>query len=228
MDVQVYPDITFDEFEYYGDLAGATAVEDIGAVFGFLFAFLAVIYVIALVFGIAQYVINGVSIMRLAKKVGLPNGWLGFIPFADVYMLGKIADAGSEKKVNAKRLLVTEIVFCVLLVVYLVLSFAMGFASEAASGAFVGLLVAFLFVALLYLAAAICLTVFTYIAYYRISQDFGGNSATAWFVGIILGGFLVSSLVPCVILLILSFKEPRSAVKAADEPVVTVTPDSIF
>ena len=38
------------------------------------------------------YVVNGISLMKISKKVGVKNGWLAFIPFADYWLQGKLAE----------------------------------------------------------------------------------------------------------------------------------------
>ena len=229
MDYEVFPD-SFYGYEDYSSAIREAAGEIAAATFaGSLLVILLAVYIVVMMFALAQYLINAIAFMRMAKKVGIPNGWLSFIPFADVYLIGKIADVSSKKKINAKRLLITEIIFTMLLVLYMILAFSLGALSAISDGVFAGGMIAFLVIALLYFAAAVCLTVFAYIAYYRIAQNFGGSSDTGWFVGILLGGLLVSSLVPTVLLLILSFKTPEKTVGSTkEEPIPVEASDSVF
>lgn len=191
--------------------------------------FLIVLYAVAFVMIIAQYVLNGIALLRMAKKLGIPNGWMGFVPFTDVYLLGKIADTGAEKKVNAKRLLITYILFFVMLVLYMAVAVALGLVSAAEPDMTPAMLVVFILFLLVYIASAILLSVFMYIAYYRICENFGGTNATGWFLGILLGSLFCSSTVIPILLLILSFKTPAKT----ENPSAYVTPpappsDSVF
>ena len=99
--------------------------EDIAALS--LGIFVIVIYGFLFLLLLAQYLLNAFAMLRMAKKVGLPNGWMAFVPFADVYLLGQIADVNSQKKVNAKRLLLTFIALFVTLFLYIVGAFVYGF-----------------------------------------------------------------------------------------------------
>ncbi len=40
---------------------------------------------------ILTLVLGGLGIMKLCKKAGIGHGWLGFFPFANTYMVGKLA-----------------------------------------------------------------------------------------------------------------------------------------
>ncbi len=44
-----------------------------------------------LVIGIILYVYLALALMAMAKKTGTPNGWLGFIPIANIYLMTAIA-----------------------------------------------------------------------------------------------------------------------------------------
>ena len=52
-----------------------------------LFIVVALLYVGLIV----NYILRGVGILKLSKKLGVPNGWLGFIPIASEYQLGALA-----------------------------------------------------------------------------------------------------------------------------------------
>lgn len=41
--------------------------------------------------GLAAYLFSGFALMAMAKKTNTPNGWLGFIPIANVYLMTQIA-----------------------------------------------------------------------------------------------------------------------------------------
>ncbi len=180
------------------------AFETGAAVTAGLLVFLLVFCGILLVLTLGMYVAQGIAMLRMAKKVGVPNGWMAFVPVANAYLIGRIADAGTGKGVHTKRLLISYIVMYVLLIPYEIATFVTNFLrSDAAMG------VAFVFVgfALAYMAAAVCACVFCYIAYYHICKNFGGASGTGYFVGLLVSAFVCAPVV-CVLLLILSGKTP--------------------
>lgn len=197
-----------------------------GAGFGGALAMFGFTMSIAFVMGLARYIMNALGILFMAKKVGIRNGWLGFIPIADLYLLGKIADVSAPKKNNAKRLLISQIVFVILSVVMIVSVLIIGVSAAIAAGtseigALTGAMIPFVLVAVLFSVSAVFVAVYYYIACYRVCEDFGGKYSILWFLGILLGGLLSSgSLIPPILLLVLSSKTPKSAMGAIpDEPI---------
>ena len=197
-----------------------------GAGFGGSIAMFGFAMGIAFVAGVAQYIMNALAYLFLAKKVGVKNGWLGFIPIADLYLLGKIADVSSPKKNNAKRLLISQLVMVLLAIVLLISTAIIGVSAAIAVGtseigAVTGAMIPFALVAVFFSVSAIFVAVYYYIACYRVCEDFGGKYSVLWFLGILLGGMLSSgSLISPILLLVLSTKTPASAMGAIpDEPI---------
>ena len=189
------------------------------AALGGMMAFLVIFCVIMFALAIGMYVMEGIAMLRMAKKTGVPNGWMGFVPVTNVYLLGRIADAGTGKRKHAKCLLISYIVLYVSMIpyciAYAVTMYRLTIAVETAIAPFIVLL----FSTLVYLAAAICYCVFVFMAYYHICKNFGGESSTAYFVGMLVGSF-VCPLVSCILLLILSGKNPAMV----ESGMITVTP----
>ncbi|MBE6884333.1 MAG: hypothetical protein E7487_06975 [Ruminococcaceae bacterium] len=175
--------------------------------------------------GIASYILLGIAVMMMGQKLGLKNPWLSWIPYANSYAFGRIADqyrsadpaqAGKTGK-NAKLLLILSIVQSVLVVPLLILAvlvIVLG-VSEVAP---VRMIVALTFIMLLVLvgvvAVAVTYSVFYYIAFYRITKLYMGRQYQLWFViGLVLSLVGISIAIP-VIMLILSGKEPFAAEKA--------------
>ncbi|MHB8158653.1 MAG: DUF5684 domain-containing protein, partial [Desulfocucumaceae bacterium] len=44
-----------------------------------------------LLFGIGAWIFSGFVMMALAKKTNTPNGWLGFVPIANLFLMVNIA-----------------------------------------------------------------------------------------------------------------------------------------
>lgn len=54
--------------------------------------FMIVYYLVIIVFGVAMYVLSGLGLMKMAKTCGLAHPWMGFVPYANTYLLGKLAE----------------------------------------------------------------------------------------------------------------------------------------
>ena len=59
--------------------------------YGGMAALLGGLLIVALIVGLALYVYTALVVMALAKKTDTPNGWLAFIPIANVYLMTQIA-----------------------------------------------------------------------------------------------------------------------------------------
>ena len=85
-------------------------------------AALGALYVIACAWGLVAYILNAVSQQTLAKRRGIRGSWLAWVPFGNVWLLGRLADhyqqfkAGRKTKRAASLLTLTllTVVFAVL------------------------------------------------------------------------------------------------------------------
>ena len=64
----------------------------------------AVIFGIALLIGIAYYIMYGIALLRMAKRAGVKHGWLGFVPIADNWLLGRLSDVPPPQRRTSARL----------------------------------------------------------------------------------------------------------------------------
>lgn len=55
----------------------------------YFFIFIAVFYLALFAFAIASYILQGIGLMTMAKKLMIANPWMSFIPVAQLYLLGK-------------------------------------------------------------------------------------------------------------------------------------------
>lgn len=164
--------------------------------------------VLGLVMSLAVYILQGIALYRMAGKLGIGSPWLAFVPIGNVWLLGKIADANEAVPKHAKRLLILNILL--LIPVSGVLGVALGALLAGIPELGVGA-IAFMFTfGIAMLVLAIVCSVFTYIAYYRICENFAQENKTGYFLGILLGGMCCSELIPPILLLVLSGKEPGS------------------
>lgn len=68
-------------------------MEDIGVLFfgTYLIVMMAVL-LFSLAFAVASYILRGLSLSAIAGRRGIPNPWLAWLPFGDVWMIGAISD----------------------------------------------------------------------------------------------------------------------------------------
>ena len=139
----------------------------------------------ASIFGIVNYIFQGLTLSTVARRRGINNPWLAWVPVGNVWMLGCISDqyryvAKGQVKNRRKTMLVLEIVGLVMTFVLLAMSavvlvqcfnaFAMEMTDDAAAASMMVLCFVMLAVCYGMLAVAIVLSVHQYIAlfdYYR-------------------------------------------------------------
>ena len=111
-------------YEYYD--YGYEMGEELGAVFGVFY----MIYMLVVIgMGIAAYVLRASGTYAIAKRRGISNPWLSWIPVADAWVLGSISDqfryvTKGQIKSKRKILLTLNIVAVVIGVVAYVVMFA--------------------------------------------------------------------------------------------------------
>lgn len=179
----------------------------------------ALLYGALLLFALASYVISGVSFLKISKKLGVEKGWLSFIPIANYWLLGRLAEEDGkryhpEKKQTkwGKIYLTTGIVYLVVMLlisgVYGTFSIiaAIGMAEGGSETAALGISMVQLVVQLIadgvIIAMATAVTIICYVILYKLYHVMAGSSAT-WML-------ILSILVPVsqlVLLLVLAFSK---------------------
>ena len=186
------------------------------------------VYAVVLVLSLAMYVMQAIAFMKMAKKVGVNNAWLAFIPIGDLYIMGRIADAGQEKHKHTRRLMGATIVFAILYAAMIAVAIASVVADPMADTLGMPYLIPIIILTLAILAVAICLIIFEFIVLYKMCDNFGGNNGVLYFIGVILGMFLMP-IVTVILFLILSGKTPKVTDGAVViTPAVEVPHDSVF
>lgn len=164
-------------------------------------AFFLMFYFIALMCSLAIYVITGISLQRMGKTVGADKPWLAWIPIANAYALGLIADKCCEKKgKNSKYrfillgmeigIVVITIIFSIVLIAFVVsmsmdliedqlVSPSVNQIMEAGGGALLLLYLLFIF---LLSVVSIAYSVFTYICLWHIFETFVPQSGVMFLV----------------------------------------------
>lgn len=77
------------EFDYGYEPGAVEAIEGVmGAMLGFLLVF----YLLLLTFGVMTYVLQSLSYYTIAKRRGIRNPWLAWLPVGNMWILGSISD----------------------------------------------------------------------------------------------------------------------------------------
>lgn len=189
------------DFSYYLPevFAGLTGIALVTAIVTLCFVAL---------FALAVYVMRGIALLKMAKRTGVRHGWMGFVPFADMWLIGRLSDVGTNRRSSAPLLLSLGIANAVC-------SAILNFGQQLSfSRLFMGGFQAYISVSLfglgfywVYLGVSIAQTVFLFMAYFRICRNFSPLSYGGWFAGIVACSFLVPIGV-WVLFLILSYKTP--------------------
>ena len=125
------------------------------------------------------YVFFALGLYTMAKRRGLENPWLAWIPVVYLYVIGKLADTYAAKHMNKKTnyavlLLGLIIGVVVLAIVTVCLSIFGGFRMYAIWPVFIVILI-------LFIAAMIVYAVFYYISLYRIYNWHSESATVLWF-----------------------------------------------
>lgn len=171
---------------------------------------------IALLVGLAYYIMNGIALLRMAKRAGVKHGWLGFVPIADNWLLGRLSDVGSPRRHSGARLLGFAIATACSGICSLIALGSMfvrliadenlyaTVSDEAAVQMVLSSAGPLLIFFLIMFACAVCTAVFQCMALYRVGVNFGGGG---FGIALLLTIFFCP-LATYIILLILSGKTP--------------------
>ena len=165
-----------------------------------LVALYAAVSVLTTAYAVLHYVAVGVSLSRMMERTGMPNRWMPWVPFCNVYALGDLADTYNllcEGKATryGKRTLTWCIVAVALSQPTLLVLYAMN--PEASVPTDLWLLLVGL------AAAATVYSVFYFISLYKIYRLFTEDAT-----GLLVLSILIGAAVPF-ILLYLSRRDPR-------------------
>ena len=153
------------------------------------------------IIAVAMYLLQAFGLYGLAKGSGIEKPWRGFIPFANTFLFGKIAERYVKKdgKKSAKfggLLLAFEIltaVFAVVCLLFAINVFSVLFAYLAYDNGDTAIsraMVSMIFSSLVLMGVSIAYVVIYYVALWRIFTAFDYNNATVYFVLSIFFSFL--------------------------------------
>ena len=153
--------------------------------------------------GIAAYVLTALALYTVAKRRGLKNPWLAWIPVADSYLLGSLSDqyryvVNGENKSKRKILLVLRILIAVMSAALFAVLIAMciqafggimrGIGEDDLMDQILGLALSLLGLSLPLIGIAIAYTVFRYMALYDVYKSMDPSNCILFLVLSILFG----------------------------------------
>ncbi len=164
------------------DYGTATLPEEEIAMGGMAFggAFLIILFIIlffAFILAAVAIIFQGIGIMKMHEKLGLKNGWFAFIPILNQYALGKVAEqyVKANGKKSAKFSIILPIVSIVSVIIAVSIGFLGGFlmaifpdASEIIEAV----------ISLISYPISIGLSIFMYVALWRVYAIFSNKNAT--------------------------------------------------
>ena len=192
-----------------------------------------VFYFVAMVYAAYAYIFVSLGGQRMGRKAGMSNPWMFWIPCANVYALGNLADTqatlceGKNTTYRKKMLAWTIVVACISIVwaiafsVYMVVAAANGMLDAngdlvtldgANLQSLIGPALFFLLTSLAFLVLYIVYLVIYYKALYRIYKLYAPDGA----VGLVVLSIFVTVAIPAVFLS-LSKREPVLPPRGEDD-----------
>lgn len=191
-------------YDYGSSVGEATAV----GVVGIFLVFYVILYMALIAFLVVSYILQSKGFYTIAKRRGIDKPWMAWIPYANYWIIGRIADdyclKVEKKQTNhAKKLLGSAIGFGCTAVLYIICTVifivgsgvSVGFNEEAAAPVLSLLFLVFIPSVLLFLAAGVILNVFFYIALYKIFNSCQPSKSVLYlllsiFVGVVQPFFI--------------------------------------
>lgn len=135
-------------------------------------------YLFVITLSIGSHIIGGIGFYTLAKRREIPAPWLAWIPVANTFIMGALADDYNLKVRNVKtkfRYILTILMAAVLMfaIVLIPLVFIFAYSAEAIYNEVVSI-IPYVIITLIYFAlmgVALAASVFQYISIYRIYQS---------------------------------------------------------
>ncbi len=160
----------------------------VGSAFGAVMGFVLVFYLLMLAVGVVFYILQSLGLYTIAKRRGINNPWLAWLPVGNMWIMGSISDqyqyVAKGRVRNRRKVLVGLILgmYAMLILIFgSLFSTILGAAGnmEALAGAGVAtMLLAYLAM----IVVAIVATVFQYIAMYDLYSSCDPDNAVLYLV----------------------------------------------
>lgn len=169
-----------------------------GGAVGFALVFVLVLYLLIFAFSILSYVLCSLGMYTIAKRRGIYNPWLSWIPIGSFWILGSISDqyqyVVKGKVSNRRKVLLGLSIAMVLMIVPVIFGAVLAVTGAVGAGAGVAvILLAYLAIVVL----MIVLMVYMYIALYDLFVSCYPSNAVLYlvltiFFGVVLPFFVFS------------------------------------
>ena len=165
-------------------------------------AFIIIYFLVIFGIAITMYLFEAFGIYRMGQKLGFKNPWLAFIPIANMYAFGKVAEqyVKNDGRPSAKFskilltlniiMLVLAILFTVVIIVTVIANIAMFDVTGGNEMAILSVILPAVLGYIVFIGLAIAQSVVYYIALWRIFAIFDHNNATVFLVLSIFISFL--------------------------------------
>lgn len=149
-----------------------------------------VVYAIIFAFAIAAYVLQAIGMYAIAKRRNISNPIFAWIPVANIWLLGAIADHYDEtvkgvKKKSRVILLCLEIATLIIAAIVSVISIiaiAMLVVENYSEAMLMGYTIIAVVLCIVIIAIAVVAVVFQYIAYYKLFKSCNPDNAVVYLV----------------------------------------------
>lgn len=155
--------------------------------FGVVMGIYLVFMLFALALSVVVYVLESVSFYTIAKRRGIRNPWLSWLPVGNLWIVGSISDQyqyvkHGKVKNRRKILLGLNLGYLGITAIYMLLAFVQGFlAGATGSGVAGGMMIMWsLLFMLAMVAISITMTVFLYIALYDLYASCDPSNAVLY------------------------------------------------
>lgn len=151
-----------------------------------IMAALLILYFLGLIFAAVSYVLSSLGLHTIAKRRGIRNPWLAWIPVANTWVMGSISDnyqhvAKGKKRYRRRVLLGINIAISAFPVIMLISEVVILLVDRAASSPLSALpFVSFFVIWLCMMAFMVLLAVFTYMALYDLYDSCNPDNAVVF------------------------------------------------
>lgn len=152
-----------------------------------VFVVLIVVWLLLMAYAILSYVLSSLGFYTMAKRRGIRNYGLAWVPIANYWIIGSLADQydlavrGRENGYR-RKLLTMAIIYCCVCFAVMILSTIWGFVSADSSAGNALSLVPIIAAFFVMMILAVVLMVFYYIALYKVFNSCNPSTSTTFLV----------------------------------------------
>lgn len=152
------------------------------ATLGIMLVVFLLFYLVLVGIMLANYIMTAIGLQKIAKRRGVNYPWLAWIPYANYWLIGSIADDYDNRNGLKKRwskillgLLIAYgaglVLYFVSIIVFFIQTTLMGINESDITAGFIGTLLFFYIVLIIFMVIATILSVIYYICMYKIFES---------------------------------------------------------